>query len=336
MGKTLEMRGNIYFLEPQAVFSFLFGDDQFMRLYHKEANEDPDAEVTCWTAAGERTVCFSAPLNAPALVRKFVGSDVLRVTEIQQYERVGNCFTVKSNPTSDAAAADVFSTKGRIVLSPTEDGKGCAILINVVLEFKTAVWGLQGTIESFMETKAKKSFERWIEIAQKYCEEQRGLARKALSSFNSNEVDSTLDNDEDIFFEVENGQEQEDEHAVESTSFDQELNNTGPVALESEGHFGTAADNRSELDMWFVKSVMRELNALRVSSDATRSHLEKLNAKLQRMEEDVGSLTSQMQLQKRSEIISPQVAWTVAGLGVGTCLLFVVGRAYLKAGSSQH
>ncbi len=301
------------------------------------------------------------------------GSDVLRVTEIQQYERVGNCFTVKSNPTSDAAAADVFSTKGRIVLSPTEDGKGCAILINVVLEFKTAVWGLQGicflgasislfyflfslllyvskllccclinefflpgTIESFMETKAKKSFERWIEIAQKYCEEQRGLARKALSSFNSNEVDSTLDNDEDIFFEVENGQEQEDEHAVESTSFDQELNNTGPVALESEGHFGTAADNRSELDMWFVKSVMRELNALRVSSDATRSHLEKLNAKLQRMEEDVGSLTSQMQLQKRSEIISPQVAWTVAGLGVGTCLLFVVGRAYLKAGSSQH
>jgi hypothetical protein len=72
------------------------------------------------------------------------GSDVLRVTEIQQYERVGNCFTVKSNPTSDAAAADVFSTKGRIVLSPTEDGKSCAILINVVLEFKTAVWGLQG------------------------------------------------------------------------------------------------------------------------------------------------------------------------------------------------
>jgi hypothetical protein len=61
----------------QAVFSFLFGDDQFMRLYHKEANEDPDAEVTCWTAAGERTVCFSAPLNAPALVRKFIGNSPL-------------------------------------------------------------------------------------------------------------------------------------------------------------------------------------------------------------------------------------------------------------------
>ncbi len=57
----------------QAVFSFLFGDGQFMRCYHKEANDDPDADVTCWTAAGERTVSFLAPLNAPALVRKFVG-----------------------------------------------------------------------------------------------------------------------------------------------------------------------------------------------------------------------------------------------------------------------
>jgi hypothetical protein len=57
----------------QAVFSFLFGDGQFMRCYHKEANDDPDADVTCWTAAGERTVSFSAPLNVPALVRKFVG-----------------------------------------------------------------------------------------------------------------------------------------------------------------------------------------------------------------------------------------------------------------------
>jgi hypothetical protein len=131
----------VYF---QAVFSFLFGDGQFMRCYHKEANDDPDADVTCWTAAGERTVSFSAPLNAPALVRKFVGSDVLKVKEIQQYERVGSCFTIRSNPTSDAAAADVFSTKGYIVLSPAEDGKGCAILINVVLEFKTTVWGLQG------------------------------------------------------------------------------------------------------------------------------------------------------------------------------------------------
>jgi hypothetical protein len=76
------------------------------------------------------------------------GSDVLKVKEIQQYERVGSCFTIRSNPTSDAAAADVFSTKGYIVLSPAEDGKGCAILINVVLEFKTTVWGLQGMLPS--------------------------------------------------------------------------------------------------------------------------------------------------------------------------------------------
>jgi len=57
----------------QAVFSFLFGDDQFMRRYHKVVNEDPDAEISSWTADGKRTVRFTAPLNAPALVRRFIG-----------------------------------------------------------------------------------------------------------------------------------------------------------------------------------------------------------------------------------------------------------------------
>jgi hypothetical protein len=183
-----------------------------------------------------------------------------------------------------------------------------------------------------MEIKAKKSFERWIEIAQKYCEDQRGLGYKALSSFKANEIDRTLDSEDDIFFDIEDGPDQDDDLAVESTG--EELASTNLV--ESVGHFDTAADNRTELDLWFVKSVMKELNTLQVSSDATRIHLEKLNTKLKRLEEDVGYLTSQMQFRKQSEMISPQVAWTVAGLGVGTCLLFVIGRAYLKAESSRH
>ncbi len=191
---------------------------------------------------------------------------------------------------------------------------------------------VSGTIESFMEIRAKKSFERWIEIAQKYCEDQRDLAYKALSSFKANEIDRTLDSEDDIFFDIEDGPDQDDDLAVESTG--EELASTS--LMESVGHFDTAADNRTELDLWFVKSVMKELNTLQLSSDATRIRLEKLNTKLQRMEEDIGYLTSQMQLRTQSEMISSRVAWTVAGLGVGTCLLFVIGRAYLKAESSRH
>jgi hypothetical protein len=63
----------VVFFYLQAVFSFLFGDDQFMRRYHKVVNEDPDAEISSWTADGKRTVRFTAPLNAPALVRRFIG-----------------------------------------------------------------------------------------------------------------------------------------------------------------------------------------------------------------------------------------------------------------------
>jgi hypothetical protein len=44
-----------------------------MRRYHKVVNEDPDAEISSWTADGKRTVRFTAPLNAPALVRRFIG-----------------------------------------------------------------------------------------------------------------------------------------------------------------------------------------------------------------------------------------------------------------------
>jgi hypothetical protein len=65
--------GVVLFFFWQAVFSFLFGDDQFMRRYHKVVNEDPDAEISSWTADGKRTVRFTAPLNAPALVRRFIG-----------------------------------------------------------------------------------------------------------------------------------------------------------------------------------------------------------------------------------------------------------------------
>lgn len=61
------------FLLVQTAFSFLFGDDRFVKRYHKEQNEDPYAEVSSWTADCCRTVKFAAPLNAPNVIKKVIG-----------------------------------------------------------------------------------------------------------------------------------------------------------------------------------------------------------------------------------------------------------------------
>jgi hypothetical protein len=62
-----------YFWSVQAVFSLLFRDDQYAKRYHKEHNDDPYAEVSDWTSDGMRTVKFSATINAPKVLKKFVG-----------------------------------------------------------------------------------------------------------------------------------------------------------------------------------------------------------------------------------------------------------------------
>lgn len=57
----------------QIAFSFLFGDDRFMKRYHREINGDPNAEVSRWSGDGRRHVAFVTPLNTPSALRKLVG-----------------------------------------------------------------------------------------------------------------------------------------------------------------------------------------------------------------------------------------------------------------------
>lgn len=64
------------------------------------------------------------------------------MTETQTYSRVGNAFTVKSDPTVEHPKG--FNTRAEMVLDIAESGKGCAVSITATLECKAAVWGVQG------------------------------------------------------------------------------------------------------------------------------------------------------------------------------------------------
>ncbi|KAH9329681.1 hypothetical protein KI387_001789, partial [Taxus chinensis] len=126
-----------------AAFSFLFGDHRFIRKYHGEVNGDRDVEVSNWSEDGSREVRYTTPLMAPNVILKVVGTDKLKVKEKQQFKRCGNCFTITSDPIIDISGGERFVTRGELILSPGEKEQGCVVTINISLEFKSSVWGLQ-------------------------------------------------------------------------------------------------------------------------------------------------------------------------------------------------
>ncbi|KAL2622766.1 hypothetical protein R1flu_002971 [Riccia fluitans] len=74
--------------------------------------------------------------------------------------------------------------------------------------------------------------------------------------------------------------------------------------------------------------VTGQLNGLRVTCDASRAHLEHLNRKLQKMEEDIGLVQQQLE---RGMIVPQSVVWGLVDMGVATGVLLGVGHMYLKA-----
>ncbi|KAH8943630.1 hypothetical protein BDL97_13G062900 [Sphagnum fallax] len=322
MVRKLSVQGNIEFVEPEAVFSSLFGDDQFMRCYHKVVNEDPDAAISSWTADGKRTVCFRAPLNAPGLVRRFIGTDVLRVSEIQQYERHGNCFTITSEPVVEGAAGELFSTNGNIVLEPSKPGTGCLITMNIILHCKTTVWGIQSMVEAFMEVKAIKSFDRWMEVASQFCREQPALAGTSLIP--SRMVEEAFSSD-DSFYDLEEAAEVDSNR---TSIIETEI--AGPVELVEVLEMGVTG--RADCDTWLPQAVVQHLSDLRSSNEASRAHMKRLDADLQKLQTNFGILSSQLQeVQLQQQYLQQQAVWGLVGLAVTTALLFGIGHAYMRS-----
>ncbi|CAK9221345.1 unnamed protein product [Sphagnum jensenii] len=326
MVRKLSVQGNIEWVEPQAVFSFLFGDDQFMRRYHKVVNEDPDAEISSWTADGKRTVRFTAPLNAPALVRRFIGTDVLRISELQQYERCGNCFTVKSDPVVEGAAGELFSTNGNVLLEPSKNGTGCVVTMNAILCCKTAVWGIQGTVEAFMETKAIKSFEEWMEVASQFCAEQLALAGTSPMMHHKTSEDAF--SSDESFYDPE-------EEVMEVGNQTFIVNNIMETAKPIESIETTkmgGVTGVADCDAWFPQAIVQQLSDLRSSNEESRAHVKKLEVELHRLEGSFGILRSQLQVvQLQQQYLHQQALLGLVGLGVTTALLFGIGHAYLKS-----
>jgi hypothetical protein len=250
------------------------------------------------------------------------GTDVLRVSEIQQYERHGNCFTITSEPVVEGAAGELFSTNGNIVLEPSKPGTGCLVTMNIILHCKATVWGIQSMVEAFMEMKAIKSFDRWMEVASQFCREQPALAGTSLMP--SRMVEEAFSSD-DSFYDLEEAAEVDSNR---TSIIETEI--AGPVELVEVLEMGVTG--RADCDTWLPQAVVQHLSDLRSSNEASRAHMQILAADLQKLQTNFGILSSQLQeVQLQQQYLQQQAVWGLVGLAVTTALLFGIGHAYMRS-----
>lgn len=165
------MQGRMDVAGPEVVFDILFGSDEFMRRYHKKVNSDPHAEATSWSKSQEREVKYVATTEVPKMMQKLIGES-FPVTELQRFQKNGDCYTITCVPRMESPSADQFVTEAETILAPDASG-GCAITSNVTLEYCGA-W-FKGPVESFMETRARAGFDKWLELAKLFCQEKLAI-----------------------------------------------------------------------------------------------------------------------------------------------------------------
>ncbi|XP_057874073.1 uncharacterized protein LOC131080018 isoform X2 [Cryptomeria japonica] len=246
MVRKLQIKDSINFLEPQAAFSFLFGDDRFFKKYHSEVNGDDDAEASNWSEDGTREVRYTTPLSASNFILKVAGS-----------------------------------------------------------------------VEAFMEAIARRSFVTWMKMASNFCREQLNLSSEGLPELEIDEYFDAEDIERPSFFDGI------DESRRASSQ-------TGNFLASLFRENGRDAEPDITLQTWFIRSVLRDLNRLQISGEASHTHLEKMNAMLQRMEHDVSYI--KMCLNERRGLVSQGTTLGLFGMGVATGMIF----AHLYFKHKQH
>jgi hypothetical protein len=177
-----------------------------------------------------------------------------------------------------------------------------------------------------METKAHRSFTNWIKLASSFCKEELKQSSEGLPKLEIDEYFDAEDIERPDFF-------------------------AGVYQSSGALFHGRSPDNNAEpvinIETWFVKSVLRELNMLHIACEASRNHLEKLNSILQNIEQEVScnnleKLNAKLQhieqdislaktcLEDRSRLVSRGTALSLCGLGVATGVGVAFAYLYFK------
>lgn len=304
------MQGRLDFADPEVVFNYLFGNDEFMKRFHKKINHDPYAEASIWNKNNEREVKYIASAEAPKMISKLTGES-FPVKEVQKYFKNRNCYTITCDPVIESPSGDRFVTYAETVLLPDESG-GCAVTSNVTLEFKGGIWGLEGAIESFMEGKARTTFDQWMTTAKLFCQEK-------LAQAGAGEPDGN----HECFFDAE---EVADDNSISYTQTPDRPTPANRILSRFRSTFSGATDNTLGLDTYFTQTILREVNDIQISCEAIKGHLVKLNTNMLKMEEDISFVRSAFERQQASISRSRQLTLLGVGMATGFALGFMCAR----------
>ncbi|KAH7447458.1 hypothetical protein KP509_01G107800 [Ceratopteris richardii] len=316
MVKKITAKGNLEFAEPEEVFNILFGNDEFVKKYHKKINSDPHAEASCWNKNQEREVIYVASVDVPATLQRLAGNS-FPVRELQRFEKCDDSYIITSLPKMDSSAGGYFVTEAETVLAPDENG-GCAITSNVTLEYRGA-W-FKGAVETFMEMKARTGFDEWLTLAKLFCQE------KLMKS-----CSPEINDDDECFFDAEEVQS----HDALLIAHDSNVANFLSESMENVSHpfkphsMGTVVESVTDIEQLAKRLLNLEdkVSSTRIMSEERedlKRFMEHLNSKMMQIEEDAAFVRQTLGRQqdmafkwRKSVLFSTFLAGFAAGVTVG-------------------
>lgn len=199
--------------------SLIYLDKAFTYRFHSDVNEDNDITCSNWTTSNTRTVAFTVPSNAPALIQKFVGTGRISVVDQQRImvSSDNSKITIESNPVPQISMASSFSTIATIQISSLPSDPNSSI-IQVCVTCSASVFGVSGTIESYMLQEAQTSTAQFLEYCKSYIDElnELGIFNERLESIAKAGIAPPIEEHE----EDERYQPGDNQESLEDTFFD--------------------------------------------------------------------------------------------------------------------
>ena len=312
-------------------YRVVYSNDACLRRFHNKVNKDPSSECSAWQMlnrfAFQRTVTFHMPLNVPAMIKKIIGSDSLRVIETCKLEWKGSeSFTITSEPLLDFPGANKFTTSGSTVVSNTLDG--CHIVCSMTAAAGLP-WPMQGSVEAIMAQEGKTTIGRFLDFTKEACEEDRDKAKAGQQAKAPKAQGRTRSRaeEEDVFLsaaEEEEGEEEEEEEE-ENVSVPQ----TQTPLRSRRGVRCGSRQEPDQTDLVPYKSIGKDEAALRCLLSIQQS--------LARIDSNIAAIRSAVTKKSRAPhpVATTSYSWTYV-LCLGLAGVSAASIVYLRTANNQY
>ena len=304
-------------------YRVVYSDDSCIRRFHSKVNKDPSSECTTWQMLNrfsfQRTVTFHMPLNVPAMIKKIIGSDSLRVIETCKLEWKGtDSFVIISEPLLDFPGANKFTTSGSTVVNNTSEG--CHIICSMTAAAGLP-WPMQGSVEAIMAQEGKATIGRYLDFTKETCEEDRDKGRNGQPPRAQKAQPRTrarAAEEEDVFLSAA-----EEEEGGEGEEEEEEVSFAQPTPPRSSRRGRRARQEPESSNLVPYESIGKDEAALRCLISIQQS--------LHRIDSNIAAIRSAVTKKQRTPVVATtSYTWAYA-LSFGLAGASAASIVYLRA-----